>query len=70
MKVSFIRVDEYGALEISSESMKTCHNMKTTVQITGEYVSSLNGKIEIPNKTLDNITRGLILNSSHKKEIW
>ena len=50
--------------------MRTCHNMNIIVQTTGGYASSLNGKSEIPNKTLANITRALLLNSSHKKEIW
>ena len=66
-KVSFIRVDEYGSLARSSELMKTCHNMNIIVQPTGVDASSINGKIEIPNKTLANITRALILDSSHKK---
>ena len=66
-KVAFIRVDEDGALARSSEFMKTCHNMNIVVQTTGGDASSLNGKSEIPNKTLDNITRALLLNSSHKK---
>ena len=38
-KFSFIRVDKYGALEISPEFMKTCHNMNTIVQTTGRYAS-------------------------------
>ena len=68
-KVAFVTVDEYGALARSSEFMKTCHNMKIIVQTIGGYASSLNGEIEIPNKTLANITRALLLKSSHKKEI-
>ena len=36
-KVSFIRVDEDGALERYSESMNTCHNMNIIVQTTGGY---------------------------------
>ena len=66
-KVAFIRLDEYGALSISSEFMKTCHNMNIIVQNTGGYSTYLNGKIESPNKTLANITRALSLKSSHKK---
>ena len=69
-KVALIRFDEDGALERSSEFTKTRHNMNITVQNTGGYASDINGKSEIPNKTLANITRALILNSSHKKEIW
>ena len=69
-KVSFIQVDENGALLISSEFMKTCHNIYIMVQTTGGDASSLNGKIEIPNKKLDNTTRDLLMNSSHKKELW
>ena len=49
--------------------MKTCHNMNIIVQNTGGNDSSLNGKSEIPNKTLANITRAILLNSSHKKEL-
>ena len=66
-KVVFIRVYEDGALARSSEFMKSCHTMNIIVQTTGLYASSLNGKIECPNKTLANITRALLLNLIHKK---
>ena len=69
-KVTSIHVDEYGSIARSSEFRRTCHNMKIIVQTTGGYASSLNGKSEIPNKTLDNITRALILISIHNKELW
>ena len=69
-KVAFIRVDEYGALARSSEFMRTCHNMNIIVQTTGGDASSLHGKSESPNRTLANITRALLLNSIHKKELW
>ena len=61
-KVAFIQVDEYGALARSSEFMRTGHNMNIIVQTTGGYTSLLNGKTEIPNKTLFNITTYLIIN--------
>ena len=48
-KVSFIRVDEDGALERSSGFTKTCHNTDIIVQTTDGYASSLNGKSESPN---------------------
>ena len=66
-KFAFIRVDEDCALARSSELMSTCHNMNIIVQTTGGYASSLNGKSESPNNTLANITRALLLNSSHNK---
>ena len=69
-KVALIRVDEYGALSRSSESMKTCHNMNIIVQTTCGDASSINGKSESPNKTLSNTTRDLPLKSNHKKELW
>ena len=69
-KVSFIQVDEYGELVIYSEFIRTFHNMNIIVQTTDRNVSSLNGKIETPNKTLANTTRALLLESSHKKELW
>ena len=69
-KVAFVRVDEDGALARSSEFMKTCHNMNIIFQTKIVDASSLNGKIESPNKTLADITRALLLNSSHKKELW
>ena len=50
--------------------MKTCHDMNILVQNTGGDASSLNGKSESPNKTLSNTTRALLLNTSHKKELW
>ena len=43
--------------------------MNIIVLTTGGDVSSLNGKSEIPDKTLANITRTLLLNSIHKKEL-
>ena len=66
---AFVWVDEYGALARSSEFMKTCHNMNIIVKNTGGYESSINGKSEIPNKTISNITIDILLNSIHKKEI-
>ena len=50
--------------------MKICHIINIIVQNTGQYASSINDKSESPNKTLANITRALILKSSHKKELW
>ena len=44
--------------------------MNRIVQTTGGDTSSINSKIEIPNNTLTNITRALLLNSSNKKEPW
>ena len=69
-KVAFILVDEDGALTRSSEFINTCHNMNIIVQTTSGDASSLNGKIEIPDNTLANITRATRLKSSHKKELW
>ena len=66
-KVSFIQVDEYGALARSSEFINKFHNMNIIVQNIGGDACYLKGKSEIPNKTLANITRALLLNSSHKK---
>ena len=67
-KVAFFRVDEYGALAISSEFMNTCHDMNTIVQTTCGDESSINGKSESPNKTLDHIKKYFILNLSNKKK--
>ena len=69
-KVSSVRVDEYLSLARSFEFMKTCHTMNIIVQATGGYASYLNGKRESPNKTLANIKRYILLNSSRKKELW
>ena len=44
-KVSFIRIDEDGSLEISSEFIKTCHNMNIIVQTKFGDASSINDKI-------------------------
>ena len=38
-KFAFVRVDKDVALEISSEFMKTCHNMNILVQTTGGHSS-------------------------------
>ena len=43
-KSGFIRMDQYGSLERSSEFMKTCHNMNIIFQTTGIDASSLNDK--------------------------
>ena len=69
-KVVFILVHKDGALSRSSEFMNTCNNMNIIGQTAGVYASSFNGEIEIPNKTLANITRDILLNWSHKKELW
>ena len=68
-KVAFIRVDEDVSLEISSEFMSTCPNMNIIVESTGGYASYLNGKSESTNNKLANITRSLLLNLIHKKEL-
>ena len=44
--------------------------MNIIVHTTGGDASSINGKSESPNKTLANITISLLMNSSHKKELW
>ena len=66
-KVSLISVDEDVALSRYSELTNICHNKNIIVQNTGGDASSLNGKSESTNETLANITRDLLLNSSHKK---
>ena len=43
-RVAFIRVDEDGLLERSSEFMKTVHNMNMIFQTIGGYAYSINGK--------------------------
>ena len=50
--------------------MKICHNMNIMVQtkVGNEY--SLNRNRVIPNKTMANTTRELILNSGNKEELW
>ena len=66
-KAALIQVDEDAALARSYEFINTCHNMNIIVQNTGVNSYSVNVKTEIPNKTLANITRALLLKSSHKK---
>ena len=66
-KISFIQVDEDGALARYSEFVKSWHIINIIVQTTGGYSYSLNDKSEIPNKTLGNNKRALLLNSSHMK---
>ena len=65
--MAFIKVYKFGALDRSPEFMRTFHNMKILVQTTGVEISSINVKSEIPNKTLENFTRTLLINSTHKK---
>ena len=66
-KVAFIQIDEDGALTRSSGFMKTFHNMNIIVQTKCGDASSLNGKMVIPNNTLYNITRAILVKSVHKK---
>ena len=66
-KVAFIQVDGDGSLERSYWFMKICHNMNIIVQTIGGDAYSINGKSEIPNNTLYNVTRALLVNSSNKK---
>ena len=44
--------------------------MNIIVQTTGGDASSLNSKIKIPDNTLADIKRAIIMNSSHNKELW
>ena len=60
-KVALIRVYEDGALAISSEFMKTCHNMNIIVQNTGADAYSINCKSESPNNTLAPYSFGNIM---------
>ena len=46
---------------MSSEFTWKCNNTNIMVQTIGGYSSSLNEKIETPNKTLANITWDLLL---------
>ena len=62
MKVTFIQADKDGALERSSECMKTGHNMTIIVQTICVDVSSLNRNSESPNKKLANNKGALLLN--------
>ena len=55
-KVAFIRVDADLSLARSYELIKTCHSMNIMVQTTGLDASSLNGKCEICNKKIANLT--------------
>ena len=50
--------------------MKTCHNTNIIVKTKGGDAPSINGESEGLNKTLSNITRALILKSSHKNDLW
>ena len=68
-KVALIQIYEDGALEISSELIRACHNMNTIVQTTGGDEYSLNGISKSPNNTLANTTRALLLNSSQNEEL-
>ena len=61
-KVVFIQVDEYGALARSSAFMRSFHNMNIIVQTTDGDAYPINGKSEITNNTLANITGYLLLN--------
>ena len=54
----------------SSVFMRICYNSNIIVQNTDGDAYSINVKSEIPNKTLDNTTRALLLHSIHKKELW
>ena len=63
-------MDEYGLLDISSELIRKFYNMNVIVENTGVDASSFNEKIETPNKTLVITTVDILLNSSHKKELW
>ena len=44
--------------------------MNIMVQTTGGDASSLDGKSESPNKTLDNIKIALFMNSIYNKQLW
>ena len=66
-KFALILVYEDGELSRSYEFTNKCHNMNTIIKTTGGDESSLNGKLETPNKILVNIKRDHLLNLSHNK---
>ena len=48
-----LRVDEDGSLANSTEFMTMCRDdLNLTVQTTGGYASTINGKAETPNRTI------------------
>ena len=61
-----MHVDGNDKMERSSELMRNFHNMNIIVQTTCRYAYELNWKSEIPNETLDNIIRDLLLKSIHR----
>ena len=69
-KVTFVQVDEDGAMSRSSEFMNTCHNINIIYQTMGGDSYSRHGTSKSLNNTISNITGALLLNSSHKKDIW
>ena len=69
-KVYFISKGVYEALARYFEFMWTCHNTNIIFQKTDGDAYSLNIKSKIPNKTLNNITRELLMKSSHNEALW
>ena len=61
-KCLFVRVDKDGTLEISSEYTSTRNNINIIIKTISGDEFSLNVKSEIPNKSVDNIKRDLLLN--------
>ena len=66
-KVVCIQVDKDITMVRSSEFMRKCHNMNIIVSTSVGDKASLNGKIESPDKTLNNIARNFLLNSIPEK---
>ena len=68
--ITFLRVDEDGALARSTEFLFTCYELGIVVQTTGGYSSWSNGVGERPNRTIFTRVHVMLLSSGHNYTYW
>ena len=71
LEVIELRVDEDGSLANSTEFMAMCRDeLNLTVQTTGGYASTINGKAETPNRTIKRMIRTMLIGAGLPDELW
>ena len=57
-------------ISISDYSMISCHDIHMTVKLTGGYESTINEKVDRPNKIFKNMVQTQLISCSHNDILW
>lgn len=68
--VKIIRLDEGGELAKSADFMQTVYDLNMIPEFTGGYASTINGKVERPNRTLKNMVRSQLFARGFPDKFW